>query len=610
MKMSKSYADDNQKNLYKKFPSTHYLSNPNNVDHVLRWNTFFRRNLHRLAIDYLRINLHWYQAIILYLMGISQLVVIIACRAAAKSFIIALYACCRCITRPMTKVVLSSATKGQSKLIVSEKIKNELMNMSPSLRREIRNIKDNQNEVIVYFYNGSTITVVPASQNGRGYRSSCCIREECRQIKKEIDDSILSPFQTIRQAPYMLIEPYASMQELQEDPVDIYISSSWLDPHWMWDIADNAYNDMLSDKNSCLLAFDESITLKHNIRTMKQMKQEKRKQDPLTWQLEFLNLRIKENTSAFFTYAMMSKNQRLKQVFYPPREDEMQNNKKNKFAIPKVDGEVRIIACDIAFVQNKNNDNSIFTCMRAIPEVSTYAHENSDIEVKQGYRRVVPYIESVQGGDTTKQALRIRQLYDYFDADYIVLDTRNGGIAILDMLGRVMYDEVRRQQCTPLRCMNNENFASRASSQSAPAVIYAINATQQLNSDIAFAFREVLNNGLIDFLVPRNNAVEEILPNIKEYAEETDPEKRFFYEQPFFETQLLINETINLVYEKMQQTGVVKIYETGTNRKDRYTSCSYASYFCGLLEQDLFTTSKEKYDYSNAPMCASYISFD
>lgn len=608
--MSKSYADDNQKNLYKKFPSTHYLSNPNNVDHVLRWNTFFRRNLHRLAIDYLRINLHWYQAIILYLMGISQLVIIIACRAAAKSFIIALYACCRCITRPMTKVVLSSATKGQSKLIISEKIKNELMNMSPALRREIRNIKDNQNEVIVYFHNGSTITVVPASENGRGYRSSCCIREECRQIKKEIDDSILSPFQTIRQAPYMLIEPYASMQELQEDPVDIYISSSWLDPHWMWDIADNAYNDMLNDKNSCLLAFDESITLKHNIRTMKQMKQEKRKQDPLTWQLEFLNLRIKENTSAFFTYAMMSKNQRLKQVFYPPREDEMQNNKKNKFAIPKVDGEVRIIACDIAFVQNKNNDNSIFTCMRAIPEVSTYAHENSDIEVKQGYRRVVPYIESVQGGDTTKQALRIRQLYDYFDADYIVLDTRNGGIAILDMLGRVMYDEVRRQQCTPLRCMNNENFASRASSQSAPAVIYAINATQQLNSDIAFAFREVLNNGLIDFLVPRNNAVEEILPNIKEYAEETDPEKRFFYEQPFFETQLLINETINLVYEKMQQTGVVKIYETGTNRKDRYTSCSYASYFCGLLEQDLFTTSKEKYDYSNAPMCASYISFD
>ena len=91
-------ADDSQASVYKKFPSTHYLSNPNNVDHVLLWNTFFRRNLHRLAIDYFKINLHIYQAIILYLMGICNFVVIVACRAAAKSFIIALYACCRCVT--------------------------------------------------------------------------------------------------------------------------------------------------------------------------------------------------------------------------------------------------------------------------------------------------------------------------------------------------------------------------------------------------------------------------------------------------------------------------------------------------------------------------------
>ena len=100
------YADDKQKNLYKKFPSTHYLSNPDNVDHVLLWNTFFRRNLHRLATDYLGIKLHFYQAIILYFMGISQLIAIIASRAAAKSFIIALFSCCRAITRPYSRIVL------------------------------------------------------------------------------------------------------------------------------------------------------------------------------------------------------------------------------------------------------------------------------------------------------------------------------------------------------------------------------------------------------------------------------------------------------------------------------------------------------------------------
>lgn len=102
-------ADDRQKELYTLFPSGSFLGNEENIDHVLLWNTFFRRNLHRFAIDFLGINLHIYQAIILYLMGICQFIVMIASRACAKSFIIALYACCRCITRPYSKIVLASA---------------------------------------------------------------------------------------------------------------------------------------------------------------------------------------------------------------------------------------------------------------------------------------------------------------------------------------------------------------------------------------------------------------------------------------------------------------------------------------------------------------------
>ena len=106
-----SYADEKQKNLYKKFPTNHFLSDQFRCLSTIAWSTFYRRNLHRLATDYLGIKLHLYQIIILYMMGISKFFVIIACRAAAKSFIIALYACCRCITRPYTKIVLSSAKK-------------------------------------------------------------------------------------------------------------------------------------------------------------------------------------------------------------------------------------------------------------------------------------------------------------------------------------------------------------------------------------------------------------------------------------------------------------------------------------------------------------------
>jgi len=591
-------ADEKQKDLYQKFPSNHFLHNETNLDHFLLWNTFFKRNLHRVATDYLGLKLHIYQILILYVMGISRFIAIIASRSAAKSFIIAIYACCICIVKPGSKVILSSGTKGQSKLIISEKIRNELMTKSAMLRKEIRSIKDNQNEVIVFFRNTSTITVVPASENGRGYRSTCIIREEFRQIDKHIEDSVLAPFQIIRTPAYMLDPFYSNIPELQEESVDVYISSSWLDNgHWMWKIVDQAYDGMMNDSDMCLLAFDESITLKHKIKSMTYMQNEKKKQDPLTWRIEFLNERVKEDTSAYFTYSMLHKNQKSKKAFYPRKHADVRARKKNPFDIPRQPGEVRAVCCDMAFVENKRNDNSIFTCMRGLPEYTTYARkDSSEVSVSNGYRRIASYIESVQGGDTAKQALRIRQLYEDFDADYIVLDLRNAGISVYDMLARVMYDSERDCEYSPLSCMNDEKTAARVMAEGATPCIFVINATPKLNSEIAQDFRRVLDEEMIDLLISFEQASEEILPNIQEYVNSPDADTLLFYESPFLETQALISETTALLYEKNVQTGAITIRERGANRKDRYTSVSYGSYFFGLLGQDLLS-KQDDYDF-------------
>ena len=114
------YADERQKEVHNKLPSNHFLHDERRMDNFLLWNTFFRRNLHRVATDYIGIPLHLYQIVILYLMGISRFIVIIASRSAAKSFIIAIYACCISIVKPGSKIVLSSATKAQSKLIITD----------------------------------------------------------------------------------------------------------------------------------------------------------------------------------------------------------------------------------------------------------------------------------------------------------------------------------------------------------------------------------------------------------------------------------------------------------------------------------------------------------
>lgn len=596
--MSNNYpADENQLSLYKRFPSTHYLSNQNNVMHMIAWCTFWRRNLHRFVSDYLKIKLYPYQQISIYEMGISNFICIIASRNDAKSFLIALYACCRCILYPGTKFVIGSATKGQAKLIVTEKIQNELMEWSSPLKSEILSISSNINDIHVKFKNGSKISVYTANDNARGLRSHASCREEFRQINKKIEDSVISPFQTVRNQPYMLNPYYGENKVLQENPVDIYISSSWIDDgHWMWSIVDQAFGGMLKRDGSVLLTYDESITLKHHLKTMKQMINEKKKQDPITWKTEFLNLRVKESMQSYFTYSMLMNRQVLKHIFYPRNILDFKNGRKNKYAIPKQDGEIRVISNDIAFVAGAKNDNSVYSCIRAIPESTTYNDENNRIEVKQGFRRQFPYIESNQIGDTTKQAIRIRQLYEDFNGDYIVIDARNGGGQVVYSLEKVLYDEERGVEYPPLKCMNNDDYARVCTDPNAKPCIYVINATQSLNSDIAIGFRKNLTENKIDFLVNYNMAKEEILPNCKEYTESTDLDVQIEFEKPFLETQAMISECAELLYEKMPQTGIIKIQEKGHNRKDRYTSCSYGSYFIDQLELDLLTSDSD-FDY-------------
>lgn len=591
------YADKNQLELYKNFPSTHYLSNQNNVLHVLAWGTFFKRNMHRFVIDYLKISLYEYQAIAIYMMGISNLICIIASRNDAKSFIVAVYAVARCLLYKGTKFRIGAATEKQAKLIVSEKIMDELCDWSPILRKEIEDFSIRNSDIYVKFRNGSKVTVFVANENARGLRSNAICREETRQIKKKVEDSVISPFQTPRKPKYMFRPEYKDNKVLKEQPVDIYISSSWYDDgNWMWDISKQALDAMKKHKGGLMLAFDESIAIKHELKTIEQLIKEKKKQDPATWKIEFLNLKLRDSVSSYFTYKMLINRQVLRQVFYPRTTMDFKSGKRNKYAIPMLNNEIRVISNDIAFVAGNQNDNSVYSCIRAIPESTTYENENHVIEIKQGYRREYPYIESNQIGDTTLQAIRIRQLYEDFGAQYIVLDCRNGGLQILYTLQKPLYDETRGVEYEPICCMNNPEYAKVCSDPNAKPCIYAINATQTLNSDIAIAFRKNLTENKIDFLLLYSKAQEEILANNNDYTSCIDLDMQMEYEKPFLETQAMVNECAELQYEKMPQTGVIKIHEQGKNRKDRYTSCSYGSYFIDQLELDIVGQNSD-YDF-------------
>lgn len=119
--------------------------------------------------------------------------------------------------------------------------------------------------------------------------------------------------------------------------------------------------------------------------------------------------------------------------------------------------------------------------------------------MKRGYRRIVCGMESIQGGEGDMQAIKIKQLYADFDADYCVLDARNGGILIYDRLARVLYDEERDVEYEPWTCMNDEGASNRIKIEGARPIVFIINASERLNSEIAMEFKSVLENQMIDF---------------------------------------------------------------------------------------------------------------
>lgn len=587
--------DENQKHLHEKFPPSHYLSDPEHVKRVLDWMTFWRRNPGRFAEHYFNIKLHLYQHIIMRFGRIYPSIMTVAARADAKSFIIAVLGCEECVQYPGTLFVVGSATKGQAKLIVSEKIVKILLPSAPLLQEEIKTIRDSQNETEVIFKNGSSIVVVPALETARGHRATIFVYEEFRMILKWIIDTVFSPFLETRIPPCMRKEEY---EHLIEEPKEIYISSAWYKNHWMWDLMKLFVKDMLGKGTSMLIGMDYSIALKHKIKTRNYLIKERKKLDSVAWAIEYENQMIAENAHAFFPYELLNKNRVIKKGFYPKREDGVSAKTKNRLNIARQKGEVRIIACDIAPEGGTGNDNSVFTCIRALPESREYKATDTGgehIDIKQGYRRQVVYMEAQQEFETSKQAIRIKQLFADFDADYCVLDTRNAGVSVFDALAKVLYDEDRGIEYAPWTCMNDEKLRKRVVIAGQKEVVFSIKASLEMNSAIATSMKNTLISGMIELMVNHQEGIDWLQDHVPEYAE-SDIDTQLFYERPYLETVALVNEMISLEYTRMNQTNLIRIEEKPGMQKDRYTSVSYGNYFIELLEKDLYSDNSD-YDF-------------
>ena len=584
--------DATQKTVNKHFSKDHWLNDQENAERFIDYVTYYRRNMCQFIQEYLGINLYWYQMILIYLMNAYPAIAVVAARASAKSWVVAVYACAKAILYPKTKVVIMSATKNMSSLIVEEKIKKELIPRSRRLALEIVDIVNSQNKTEVKFGNDSSIVVVPALESGLGNRSSLLIFEEFRRIPKDIVDRIAIPFQQVRPAEYRTLPQYSEMQELDEEPTTVYISSSGASTEWIYPLCTGLVEDYYKDKSGCFVALDLAIVLKHRIKSKQQLEKAKRDADPITWFLEYENGLLRESTSNFFSYASLLECQVQKKCIYPKSPFD-RAKRANPHDLPKHPDEIRILSCDFAFVNKEANDNSATTLLRLMPQKLGLRQDGDGNYASTGYKITVPYIEADPGSHVDNQALKIKRLYYDLNCDYVVLDARNGGILVYDRLAQVLYDSERDCEYPAWQCFNDDNTARRITTPGAVPVAFVITASAKLNSDIAMLMRDCINSGRLELLVGHQTAMEEVIPNIDEYKRAPDADTQVFFERPYLETQALISEMIGLEYQKSATTGDIRLFETGSAKKDRYSSLSYGVYLASLLERDLISNTSD-----------------
>lgn len=546
------------------------------LEGVAAYCAYYRANPHRFAKDYLHLNLHLFQKILLNEMSRSSTVVFVGCRGIGKSFLSAVYCVIQAILYPGQKICIASGTRGQS-LNVLEKIMLELVPRSPELALEIdyKLTKVNGTNAIVAFKNGSYIKVVTAGDSARGNRATLLLIDEYRLVSKETIDTVLRKFLTQKRMP-----PYQSLKkderkkayEKEQNKI-MYLSSAYFKDHWSYTKCLDTFRMMLDEnKHQFVCGLPYQLALAEGLIDRDIVIDEMMEADfnQIRFEMEYEALWYGGTDGAFFDFNVISKNRTIK---YPMLPDSLSSkvSDSKKLRIPtKQAGEIRILSADIALMSSKKRNND-----------ATAIFINQMIPSKSGrYTCNFVFPDANEGYKTDQEALTIRRYFDEYNCDYLVLDTAGIGLGCFDALTNDIVDPETGVLYPAISSCNNSEMASRCSVAGAEKVIWAIKASAQFNSDAAFLTREGFRSGRIRLLTTEYDA-DELLSEIKGYSS-LSPAEQMKFKAPYIHTTLLVDELTKLLHE--ENGGKVKLFERAGMRKDRYSSLSYNYYVAMQIE--------------------------
>ena len=549
------------------------------------WISYYRANPVRFLIDYF--GMEWirpFQQVMIMFMFRSNYLMTIASRGMGKSMIVAAFLCAYCTLYPGTKVCIAAGQRGQS-INVLLKIVEEFMPQSPNLRNEILKTNTSPSEGYIYWKNGSVIKVVTARDSARSARAHIIIMDEFRLIDKSVVDKVLRKFKAGQRRPNFYNKPeYDDKVEAnkikypKEPNKEIYLSSAYYKYHWSWAKFKAFFKSMIKGESYMVFGFPYQLPVAEGYYPEEQIREEMQEDDfdSIAWSMEMDSLFWGSSEKAFFNFDYIDRVRRISKALYPKPYYALLNDPKYKYE-SKRNGEIRLLAMDIATQGGAKNDATCFVVMQLIPTLSNQ------------YIRNVVYLTTLDGGHTFDQALTARRLFDDFDCDYIIVDTNGVGVGVFDNLVIDQVDDERNIVYPAWSCINDEKMAERCKEPEAEKLIYSIKATAQFNSDAAVYLRDCIQRGKVRLLINEIEANEQL--NKSKQYQSLLVDDQVMFQEPYYQTTAMIQEMVNLDYTTVN--GKIKVVEASGMRKDRYSAISYANYIATELERDIKAAADE-----------------
>lgn len=454
------------------------------------------------------------------------------------------------------------------------------MRKSPNLRAEIEDCKPRGENAYVKFRNGSEILAVVYSENALGARANILIVDEFVRTDKEIIQRVFVPFLTSVRTPEYMELTKEERDALPDEPNrQLYLSSIRGADEWSFQYFLEYCEDMFKGKDTRVaIALPYHFGIKNKYISKAVVEQQfKDNTDSIEMVLaEYSCIPERSTANSFYKYSSLEKRRDNVRSMVAMSDEEYLEYKDNREKFPfyqeKLPNEIRILAIDIALIESQNNDNTAIWFMRLIPN-------------NGGYKRVLPFIESIHGKNSLVQALRFKQLFYEFDCDYAIIDGQGVGQGILDICSTETYDSDRDIMYPAWDVINrDETKETRAVSPNAVPLIYSVSTSIKEKSRMLIHSKDIIDTDKISFLTDYQDAQDYLNAHFSLYKiDDQDLRRRIL--NPYAQTNAFINEAVNL--ERVVVQGHISVKEKSGRRKDRVMSLVYGLEYAKKLEDDL-----------------------